>query len=46
MLLTFPPMNNKATVPITTANSNTLVTLTFSSTMTTRAISSVSVRKA
>ena len=42
MSLTFPPMNNQATVSITTANSNTLGTLTFSSTITTTAISSAS----
>ena len=42
MSLTFPPMNNKATFPITTANSNILVTLTSPSTITTTAISSAS----
>ena len=35
-------MNNQKTLPITTANSNTLVTLTSSSTITTTTISSVS----
>ena len=40
MSLTFPPMNNQATVPITAANSNTLVTLTSPSTITMTAISS------
>ena len=39
MSLTFPPMNNQATIPITTANSNILVTLTSPSTITTTAIS-------
>ena len=39
MSLTSPPMNNQATVPITTANNNTL---TFPSTITTRAIPSAS----
>ena len=43
MPLTFPPMNNQATIPITTANSNILVTLTSPSTITTTAISSASV---
>ena len=38
MSLTFPPMNNQATIPTTTANSNVLVTLT--STITTTAIAS------
>ena len=28
MSLTFPPINNQATIRITTANNNTLVTLT------------------
>ena len=42
MSLTFPPMNNKATIPITTANSNILVTLTSPSTITATAISSAS----
>ena len=42
MSLTFPPMNNQATIPITTSNSNILVTLTYPSTNTTPAISSVS----
>ena len=43
MSLTFPPMNNQATIPITTANnSNILVTLTSPSTITTTAISSAS----
>ena len=40
MSLTFPPMNNQATIPITTANSNILVTLTSPSTITMAAISS------
>ena len=39
MSLTFPPTNNQATIPITTANSNILVTLTSPSTITTTAIS-------
>ena len=39
MSLTFPPMNNQATIPITTANSNILVTLTSPSIITTAAIS-------
>ena len=39
MSLTFPPMNNQATIPITTANSNIFVTLTSPSTITTTAIS-------
>ena len=42
MSLTFPPMNNQAAVPVTTANNNTLVTLTSPSTITTTAISSAS----
>ena len=42
MSLTFPPMNNQATIPITTANSNILVILTSPSTITTTAISSAS----
>ena len=42
MLFTFPPMNNQATIPTTTANSNILVTLTSPSTITTTAISSAS----
>ena len=43
MSLTFPPMNNQAMIPITTANSNILVTLTSPSTITMTAISSASV---
>ena len=39
---TFPPLNNQGTVPITAANSNTLVTLTSPSMITTTAISSAS----
>ena len=39
LTFTFPPMNNQATIPITTANSNILVTLTSPSTITTTAIS-------
>ena len=42
MPLTFPPMNNQATIPITTANSNILVTLTSASTITMTVISSAS----
>ena len=42
MALVFRPMNNRVTIPITTANSNILVTLTFPSTIVTTAISSVS----
>ena len=42
MSLTFPPMNNQAVVPITTANSITLVTLISPSTITTATISSAS----
>ena len=42
MSLSFPPMNNLATVPITIANSNTLVALTSPSTITMTAISSAS----
>ena len=38
MSLNFRPMNNQAMVPITTVNSSTLVTLTFTITM--KAISS------
>ena len=40
MELTFPPIINQATVPITTANCNTLFTLTSFSTITATAISS------
>ena len=39
MSLTIPPMNNQATISITTDNSNALVTLTSPSTITTAAIS-------
>ena len=39
MSLTLPPMNNQATISITTDNSNALVTLTSPSTITTAAIS-------
>ena len=39
MSLTFPPMINQVTVPINTANNNTLVTLTCSSTITKTAMS-------
>ena len=42
MSLTFPPMNNQAKIPKTTANSNILVTLTSPSTITTIAIASAS----
>ena len=42
MSLTFPLMNNQETIPITTANSNILVTLTSPSTITMAAISSAS----
>ena len=42
MSLTFPPMKNRAKIPVTTGNSNMLVTLTSPSTITTRAISSAS----
>ena len=42
MSLTFSPMNNQATIPITTANSNIFVTLTSHSTITTTAISAAS----
>ena len=42
MSLTFPPMNNQATISITTANSNILVTLTSPSTITGTAVSSAS----
>ena len=42
MLLSFPPMNNQATIPITTANINILATLTSPSTITTTTISSAS----
>ena len=42
MSLTFPPMNNQATIPTTTANSNVLVTLNSPSTITTTAIASAS----
>ena len=40
MPLTFPLMNNEAAIPITTSSSNILVTYTYSSTITTTAISS------
>ena len=40
MSLTFPPMNNQATIPTTTANSSILVTLTSPSTITATAIAS------
>ena len=43
MLLTFLPMINQATIPITTLNSNNLVTLEFSSNITTTVISTKSV---
>ena len=39
---TFPPMNNQATIPTTTANNNVLVTLTSPSTITATAIASAS----
>ena len=42
MSLIFPPMNNQPMVPITTVNSNALVILTCSSTITATAISSSS----
>ena len=42
MSLTFPPMNNQAAIPTTTANSNILVTFTSPSTTITTAISSAS----
>ena len=42
MSLTFPPVNNQATIPTTTANSNVLVTLTSPSTISTAAIASAS----
>ena len=42
MSLTFPPMNNQAMIPITTANSNVLVTLTSPLTITMAAIASAS----
>ena len=42
MPLSFPPMNNQATIPITIADSNILVTITSPSTITTRDISSAS----
>ena len=42
MSFTFFTMNNQATVPITTANSNTLVTFTSPSTITMTVISSAS----
>ena len=42
MSLTFPPMNNQATIPITKFNSKILVTLASPSTNTTTAISSAS----
>ena len=42
MSLTFPSINNQATIPITTANSNILVTLTSPATITTTAICSAS----
>ena len=42
MSLTFPPMNNQATIPTTTANSNIIVTLTAPSTIPTTAIASAS----
>ena len=42
MKLTFLPLNNQATIPITTDNSNIIVTLTSPSTITTTAISSAS----
>ena len=42
MSLFFPRMNNQATIPTTTANSNILVTLTSPSTITTTAIASAS----
>ena len=42
MSITFTPMNNRATIRTTTANSNILVTLTSPSTITTTAIASAS----
>ena len=42
MLLTFPPMNNQAAIPTTTANSNVLATLISPSAITTTAIASAS----
>lgn len=42
MALTFPPINNRATVPITTVKSNILFTVTSSITITTTAITSMS----
>ena len=42
MALTFPPINNRATVPITTVKSNILFTVTSSTTITTTAITSMS----
>ena len=42
MSLSFPPMKNQATIPITTDTSNILVTLTSPSTITTTTISSAS----
>ena len=43
MPLTFSPMNNQETIPITTDNSNILVNLTSPSNITTTAISSCTV---
>ena len=43
MSLTFLLMNNQEIIPITTANSNILATLTSPATVTTTAISSASV---
>lgn len=43
MSFIFSLTHNQATVPITTTNSNTLVTLTFSASITTTAISSASI---
>ena len=42
MPLCFPPVNNQATIAITTADSNILITITSPSTITTRDISSAS----
>ena len=42
MSLTFPPMNNQATILTTTANGNVFVTLTSPTTITTTAIASAS----
>ena len=42
MSLSFPPMKNQATIPITTDSSNILVTLTSRSTITMTTISSAS----